>query len=315
VERQAHTEIERPRSALQLIGATFALYRDFPWLFLILAAIVVIPYQGLDAISTFAITGGWGKALAIVTLYVADFALVLPLVSALHVFAVDDVREGRRPDIASVARRGIASMPIVSPAVFFTWLGIFGGLLVLIVPGVVLWVRWAVVAQTASLGANDWKEAMNRSEDLGDGRNRHVLALLVMTLVITTAPDLALSHTLGSTLDGAGPFVAHSALAVLTTSFTALATAFLYYDLKARMETEGPGNRAPEPAVHPSSPTEHGNVARPAGWYINPDRPSRMRYWPADGSGLWSTRTTKTPRKTLAEWRDHQAAERPEDPV
>ena len=310
MERQAYTEIERPRSALRLIGATFALYRDFPWLFLILAAIVVIPYRGLDAILTFALADVWGNALSFIVLSVADYALVVPLVSALHVFAVDDVREGRRPHIGSVARRAIVAVSIVSPAVFITWLGIFGGLFLLIVPGVVLWVRWAVVAQTASLRAKDWKDAVTQSERLIEGRHRHVFALLLLTLLITSAPDYALDLAFGSSPDGLGQFVAHSALDVVTTSFTALATAFLYYDLEARMRTEGPGNAAPMPVIHSSAPTGYGGT-RPAGWYIAPDSPSRMRYWAADGSGLWSTRTTKTPKKTLAEWR----AERPEDPA
>ena len=37
MDGQPILEIERPRSAFELIGATFSLYRRYSWLFLILA--------------------------------------------------------------------------------------------------------------------------------------------------------------------------------------------------------------------------------------------------------------------------------------
>jgi hypothetical protein len=138
-------EIERPRSALALIGATFALYRRYPWLFLVLAAVVVLPYQALQAIPTLGLVHGAAQAWLGFALGVGELALVLPLVSALHIFAVDDVRQGRQPRIGSVGRRSLARLSIVSPAVLLTWLGITAGLVALIVPGIILAAGWAVV--------------------------------------------------------------------------------------------------------------------------------------------------------------------------
>lgn len=80
MDGQAINEIERPRSAWRLIGATLVLYRRFPWLFLILAAVVVVPY---DAILLVGRPGGplHGPVRGIVelVLFAADFFLVLPL--------------------------------------------------------------------------------------------------------------------------------------------------------------------------------------------------------------------------------------------
>jgi hypothetical protein len=306
-------EIERPRSALGLIGATFALYRLFPWLFLVLAAVVVVPYQALLAIPTLGIVHGAAKGWIDFALTIGDIALAVPLISALHVFAVDDVRQGRRPAIPSVARRGIAKLPIVSPAVFLTWIGITLGFVALIVPGVILLLRWAVVAQTGSLEAESWQKALGRSKSLTDDRYWHVLALLLLVLVITAIPTGILIPVYGLRSTSLAPFLIRAALAVATNSFTALATAFLYFDLTARADAAQVGpepvivtvsGREVPPSGHPLDPASWSDEDRPRGWYVDPESPWKMRYWNADGTGVWSKRKSKTPKATLTEWRD-----------
>jgi hypothetical protein len=79
-------------------------------------------------------------------LLASDLALINGLVSALHVHAVADVREGRRPEIVAVARRGVRVLPVVAAATIMSWLGITLGFVLLVVPGVILLFRWAVVA-------------------------------------------------------------------------------------------------------------------------------------------------------------------------
>jgi hypothetical protein len=327
MDAQPILEIERPRSAFELIGATFSLYRRYPWLFLLLAAIVVVPYQALDAIPTLGVVHGAAKGWLSFALTVADLALVVPLVSALHVYAVDDVRQGRQPAISSVARRGIATLSIVSPAVFLTWLGITLGFVALIVPGIILLVRWAVVAQTASLGAKRWQEALDRSKFLTDGRFWHVFALVLMVFVITEMPFGILFPIYGLKTTALVPFLIRSVLAIATSSFTALATAFLYFDLTARMQSEGPGKAfmlPPRPpalpaTVSPLDPSVWTDADRPRGWYVDPKTPEKMHFWVADGANVWSKRTAKTPKATLATWRDMRAVrereERPDGPA
>jgi hypothetical protein len=314
MDAQPNLEIERERSAFELIGGTFALYRRYPWLFLALAAVVVLPYQALEAIPQLELLHGAAQGWLSFALVVGDLALVVPLVSALHVYAVDDVREGRQPEISSVARRGIATLSVVSPAVFLSWLGITLGLAALIIPGIALAARWAVVAQTGSLGAKSWQEALTQSKHLTDGRYRHVLGLLFLVFLITSLPYAVLIPAFGLKSTALAPFLIHSALAVVTSSFTALATAFLYFDLTTRMRTEGPGKPAapPPPRLDPTIPPDGdprdpgswSDEDRPVGWYVDPDAPWVMRYWAADGQGRWSKRTTKTPKATLAGWRD-----------
>lgn len=94
-------------------------------------------------------------------------------------------------------------------------------------------------------------------------------------------------------------------------SFTALATALLYFDLTARSKVEAKATTAVEdanpdrnvpPTGHPLDPDSWSDEDRPPGWYVDPSAPRVMRYWAADGTQSWSKRTTKTPGPIRHEW-------------
>ncbi|HTR74493.1 MAG TPA: hypothetical protein VMH33_04450 [Solirubrobacterales bacterium] len=292
-------EIERPRSVWQLLGATFSLYRRFPWLFLVLAAVVVVPYELISLISSQELVHGAARGAFEFFLLVADVALVLPLISALHVHAVDDVREGRVPTVGSAARRGVASLPVLSPTAVISYLGILAGFIALIVPGIFLMLRWAVVAQTATLDATGWRDALYGSDVLTKGRYRHVLAVTLVVFVITVAPGFLLFHAFGRHLTVI-LFLARTAVSVAVSSFGALAIGLLYFDLRARPRHAEPAPQPVEPPGDPLASTGYADVARPFGWYVDPVNPRRMRYW-ADG---WSEHTKRTPKQTLIEWEE-----------
>ena len=115
----AAASTREPRSTPRLIGETFQLYRRYPLLFLILAAGVVVPYRlivlaatGTGPLNQGKLAGGIALLLTLI-----DTAVVDPLVSALHVHAVEEVEEGRTPRLGPVARRGLAVLPVVAAAV------------------------------------------------------------------------------------------------------------------------------------------------------------------------------------------------------
>jgi hypothetical protein len=310
-------EVERPRSAWQLFGATFALYRRFPWLFLILAAVVVIPYDALYLLGrpNGPLHGPVRVAVELV-LTVADFSLVLPLISALHVHAVDDVRQARTPKVGSVARRGLATLPMVCAAATVSWLGIMAGLVALIVPGILLFLRWSVVAQVAALGGHGWRDALERSKSLTEGFYRHIFALFFLVVLITSLPSLPIDLAFGLGTTTVASFLVRTAVGVATSSFGALAIGLLYFDLSARSREEAREPVVPEASTDaplsapasgpgdPLTPDGYTDENRPPGWYIDPSHPRRMRYWAAGGELRWSGSTAKTPGPTLAEWRD-----------
>jgi hypothetical protein len=224
-----------PRDPGALIGATFRLYGRFPWLFPVLAASVIVPYD----LIVLAITGGgaYSQADSPATTQVAtgifDWILISPLISALHVHAVADVREGDEPRLGSVARRGLKVLPVVVAATIMSGLGIALGLIALIVPGVILYFRWVVVAQVAAIEHEGWIESLRGSRRLTKGNYTQIFLVLLLIAVTVgwtgSIASIALKHD-----HSAVAFLIDLVIHIVTASYAALVTALLYFDLVAR---------------------------------------------------------------------------------
>jgi hypothetical protein len=289
-----------PRSAPRLFAATLGLYRQFPALFFFLAAAVIVPYELIALAATG--SGPFSRSDASVGaqwfLILADWVLVTPLISALHVHAVAEVRHGREPQIGPVARRGLAVLPVVAAATIISSLGIALGFIALIVPGIYLTLHWAVVAQAAAIEHEGWLPALRRSGQLSDGHYVHIAIFLIMVGVIATGPAIVGDVALGNHGANAAVFVIGLVVEVITTSFAALASALLYYDLLARLEPSAEPAGVPRPSM---DPRDYSDLDRPKGWYVDPEWPKRMRHWGGSDSPIWSG-TTRTPRKIRQAW-------------
>jgi len=97
---------------------------------------------------------------------------------------------------------------------------------------------------------------------------------------------------------------------IFTRSFAALTTALLYYDLRIRQERGAAEASSDDSALagdveretnHELDPGKYSDMDRPKGWYIDPNDPSRMRYWSAGDPPGWEG-TTRTPRKIRKTW-------------
>jgi hypothetical protein len=287
-----------PRSIPRLIGDAFRLFGRYPLLFPTLAAGVIIPYQlivlaatGVDQLDRGALAAGTSLLLTLIEWVVID-----PLVSALHVHAVADLEEGRKPQLAPVARRGLAVLPVVAAAAIMSGLAIAGGLLIFVLPGVYLFLRLMVVAQVAAIERRTWLDALRGSWDLTDGNLLHVLVFFIGTGVITTGPWFLMGLALPDATT-AVTFLLGTALQILTLSFTALATALLYFDLQTRRRLVAEGLSA-RPAL---DPRHYSDETRPKGWYVDPAQPNLMRYWDDGDPPSWRGKA-RTPRKLKKQW-------------
>jgi hypothetical protein len=231
---------EQPHSAPRLLAATVDLYRRYPLLFLVLAAGVIVPYEVLTLLATG--TGQLSRANAGVgasyILLLLDLFLVGPLISALHVHAVAEVRQGGEPQLATVFRRGLKVLPVVVAATIVSSLGIFVGFLLFVVPGVILFLRWVVVAQAAAIENEGWSTALRRSQQLSAHRYMHVILFVLFTGVIVAVPGVAAGFAFGHHDTGPASLLAGLAIHIVTASFAALAMALLFYDLLVRREAE-----------------------------------------------------------------------------
>jgi hypothetical protein len=165
----------------EIIGDAFRLYARYPVLFAVLALAVVAPYE-LTVLAT-AGSAAFGSSLSVttaITLNLFDLLLLTSLISALHIHAVVIIADGQRPRLLDVASRGMRVLPVVFAAQIVAGIGIAFGLVLLIVPGVILMIRWAVVAQSAAIEDVDWLGALRRSGELTRRNYLHVLGLLVL---------------------------------------------------------------------------------------------------------------------------------------
>jgi hypothetical protein len=212
---------------------------------------VIVPYEAIVLAATG--TGPFARGSlsfgvsSLLTLI--ELALIGPLVSALHVHAVSDVSEGREPRLAPVARRGLQVLPVVAAAEIIAWFGILLGFLVLIVPGIILSLRWYVVAQAAAIEHDGWLPALRRSRQLTAGHYRHLIVFAIYVILITSVPTLLVGFTFGHETTTVASFLVGVALQVVTWSLSALAAALMYFDLRVRLAATaaqpGPALAAP----------------------------------------------------------------------
>ncbi|HEX7609945.1 MAG TPA: hypothetical protein VF380_04650 [Solirubrobacteraceae bacterium] len=237
------SEIERPRSLAQIIGEALDIYQRFPLLFLTLALGVIAPYELIVLAATgagpLASTAHQNVGVTYLVLLIRT-ALVGPLISALHMHAVLLIGERATPRLGQVALRGLRVLPVVAAAAIIAALGIGLGFLALIVPGVILLLRWVVVAQVAAVENEGWQPALARSRELTRGHYRHIAALIVVTGLLAVGVEGGVRVIpLGAT-SGVASVALGIAARTVTASFSALTLALLYFDLRARHSPAAP---------------------------------------------------------------------------
>jgi hypothetical protein len=215
-----------------VLGEAFDLYRRFFWRFVATAAVVFVV---LDLASAFADRAS-GSSVGSELLWTL-IALVLSVVGAFWlqgalIEAVRDVRDGRiDTTIGELYERTRPRLPALIAAGIVAAIGIALGLVLLIIPGLYLLTRWALIPAVIvieKLGAGD---AFNRSWQLTRGHGWSVFgSLLVAFLLYAIAQGVLraafapLPNFLAIWLGG---IVAHS----VTTPFIAAVGAVMYFRL------------------------------------------------------------------------------------
>jgi hypothetical protein len=220
-------DLNRPRSIGEILAMSLRLYGRLPLLFLFLAGIVVVPYEVVVVLLQHG-KGGVAVGTELI-LALVELALIDPCIAAVQVQALLDLGDGRAPQIQDVIRRGLAVLPVVAAAEIIAGIGIAAGVLFFIIPGVILALRWAVVAQVAAVEHTDWPTALRRSAVLARRNYWRILAILATVGILNQIPGdvIGAGTRLGSTIVGV-------ALAIVVHSFGTLMISLLYFDLRAR---------------------------------------------------------------------------------
>jgi hypothetical protein len=211
------------------------LYRRFFWRFVLTAAVV---YVVLDLVSAI-VDRASGESIPSALVWGA-IALTLTIIGAFWmegalVEAVSDVRDGRiDTTIGDLYTRTRPRLPALISAGILATLGIIVGLILLIVPGLFLLTRWALIPAVIVIEKRRAGDSFDRSWELTRGHGWTVFGSLVVAFiayVVAQGVFRAIFAVLPQFAEiWIGGVVAHS----VTTPFIALTAVVLYFRL-ARM--------------------------------------------------------------------------------
>jgi hypothetical protein len=237
--------LEQPRDLGALLRDSLSVYLGHFGTFLALGALVVVPSElivsgiGLEMLSSdYDASPGFAE-MAIPA--VVAYLVVAPLITAICVHALSSVASGGSPGAREAIVNGFESFTPIFFAVLLAALGIVIGLLIFILPGVYLFVRWYFVPQAVVLeGARD-AGALRASGRLVEGEWWRTFGMVVLVNVLALLVVLLLGYPFAAAADStdraiwalAGQIVSGS----VTQPFAALFSTLLYFDLRERKRT------------------------------------------------------------------------------
>lgn len=252
-------DLDRARTAGELLSASFEIYARY-WRGFLLMALAVV---GVLDLALYGVVGGllWSdydgslSPYQIALVAIEPFLITVPLVTAVHVRAVQAIGQGRRPPVGRAIKLGVEDLPAVSLAVLLALVFVFTGLILFIVPGIYVAIRVAFAAQAVVVEGLRGFGAISRSWGLVDGLWWRTFGLLVLIGVIGGAasniiatPFDALARGLDS---GAVRVLAEIVGNTISFSFTALTSTLLFFDLRARKAGSRPRAGVPVGLEHP----------------------------------------------------------------
>jgi len=237
------------------LSEVFSIYRDnagvlLPvafWLFLVVAI--------LDGLA------GSNLALVLVASVVAVAAGTLYQGTVVNL--VRDVQDGRRDFSAGELLNSAAPfiLPLIGAGIL-AGIGIFFGLLLLIVPGLFLMTIWAVIAPVIVIEKSPVMKSFGRSRELVRGNGWPVFGAIVAAFLIVVVGGIVFAAIAEAIADGPLLRIVFSALAsTITAPISALVAAVIYFHLRAIegvapvAPAVGDVDAPPPPTVPPAPPT------------------------------------------------------------
>jgi len=197
------------------------------------AAAVVFVFTGI--LSAALVAASSGLAVIAVLIYLVAATIFTGMVVEL----VADVQDGRRD--ASARQLLARAMPVLGRLLLVAIVGavgVFVGLALFILPGLILFTVWSVSAPVVLLERPPGLRALGRSRELVRGNGWQVFGVILILdiLVLVLGGALELAAESGGT--GLG-IVVRVIVGVLTAPLSALAASVLYFELRAAATPAG----------------------------------------------------------------------------
>lgn len=266
MQSEESLDLDAHRDAGDLIATTLVVFVRHAPLFLSVTLLIVAP-------AVLLITGVWAGGFAdgggadvatapAVATALLDFLMPV-LVTALHVMIVRDLGDGRVPTVGRALRAAAPRSPHAIAAVFVYTLLFLAGAILLVVPGIWVFVVGYFAAQAAVIEREGPFGAFRRSSELVDGRWWRTAGTLLLGWILLAIASYPAGLAIDAVDNGAIYISLYTLLQVLTLSLSALFGTLLYFSLRAR--------------------TEHPYGSRPVGAYLPPVSPTPAGQPPAGG--------------------------------
>jgi hypothetical protein len=209
-----------------VIGEAWSLYKRYWRHLLPISFVVYLAIAIVSALLTLAL--GWFGAL------VAALISLIGLfwVQGALVTAAEDIRDGRADlSFQETFQRVRPQLGAIVVAGLLAGLGVFFGLLLLIVPGLILMTWWVLIIPVVVLERMPAGSAFSRSRELVRGYGWKVFGVIVLTILLLLAFEIVLSIVLSPLADWLQSFVSNIVSGALTTPFIALMWTLLYFRL------------------------------------------------------------------------------------
>jgi hypothetical protein len=212
----------------EVVREVWRLFRARFWRTVVIVALLLAPLElGVQIVDPDLDSDDWWLWVGTsASLIVIAFPWVIGAV--IHDVAVED----RTPTDAY--RKTAPRLPDLMISALVTTVGILLGTIALIVPGVLLMARWALVVPLIVIEAAPWREALARSNELVRGRTWGVVAIFVVLAVIgaaLVAPPVLLGYFV---LEGIiGAWLATLAIDTVSVALFSFAPFVLYRRLSA----------------------------------------------------------------------------------
>jgi hypothetical protein len=235
-------ELRQPRDVGALFRDALAVFGRHGWLFIALSAAVVIPTELIvEGVGLGMLTSSYDSSPPIVESLIPTLAgllVVTPIITAICIYALHQIAAGEHPSTGQVFVAGFEAFAPLFAAVALAVAGIVLGLLLLVVPGIYVLVRWYFVPQTVVIEGARGAGALSRSAQLVEGHWWRTFGLVLLANIAVALPGLLLItpfNAIADSTDRAVWAVVGSAVTTsVTTPFVALYSTLLYYALRAR---------------------------------------------------------------------------------
>jgi hypothetical protein len=176
------------------IGPTFHLFKNNFWLITKVVFVIVAPFEIFKALSVHQAQMDWQLSLGLFVMQLICNFLVVP---ALFYSLLKVIQTGDAPSLNEAYRWSLGKLPKLAAASIISWILTALGFVMLIIPGVILSLVFALVYPVAVFEKGSASETLSRSAQLTKGHRLNIFLAYVVIFILVGAINMAAGGVLG----------------------------------------------------------------------------------------------------------------------